>query len=147
MYEMIAIMDRPVAPEALVFVVAPDDIVMMYQTARELVSFMRRMDEQERRSASFFTIDGEELDLTRTLAGGVWLMHSGRDGSDDLSRAFRALADDDDTDAHVDPRLVANEVLEVEWESRWPRRPRWLRRLIRGQRAPTIDDRWRRGAV
>jgi hypothetical protein len=38
----------------------------------------------------------------------------------------------------VDFVAVANEVLRREWNSRWPKRPKWLSRRIHGEHPPQI---------
>jgi hypothetical protein len=38
----------------------------------------------------------------------------------------------------ADPLLVARELLDKQWDSRWPKRPRWLDRRLHGDDAPSI---------
>jgi hypothetical protein len=33
---------------------------------------------------------------------------------------------------------IGNAILEAEWESRWPKRPRWLSTRLRGDAPPTL---------
>ena len=126
---------RPVEPDHFVFAITPEGIVVGTPDARELIIDLRGMDAEERESARYFAVDGEELDLVDPTGHGLWLVHSGRDGLADLRDGLARLAND--PSANTDPRLAANEVLYNYWLFRWPSWPRWLHHAFHGRKPPT----------
>jgi hypothetical protein len=121
------------SPTESVFVVAGRD-VLFFPTAAELLEDVRRMDLEEARSAIFYDLDGQVLELSFTGESPA-LRQSGRR---DLDALRAALAELSGGQGDSDPHAVANEVLAKRWLSRWPRRPAWLRRLLHGTRPPTV---------
>lgn len=128
--------NRPVLGKEFVFVIDPEDNVLAFPTATALVKDLRRMPDDEREAATYFSLDGEHLDLDGRASHGLWLVHTGRDALSDLRERLAALADD--PNASSDPRTVANQVLYNEWLGRWPSKPDWLHRMIWGRAAPTV---------
>ncbi len=59
---------------------------------------------------------------------------------EDLRDRLRTWAARSDLAADPDTDLVgvANELLRGQWESEWPRRPRWLARRLRGDAPPQV---------
>jgi hypothetical protein len=61
-----------------------------------------------------------------------------RDPAQLQERLGRFLDESDITCASEDAIDIGNTILEAEWESRWPKRPRWLATRLHGDAPPTL---------
>jgi len=88
-----------------VFVVAPGLVVLYFPKVRKLLADLRRMESEERESATFYSVDGEILALVGTAQNGFHLETTGEFDPDGLRTALASVADD--PDAETVPSAVA----------------------------------------
>ena len=124
-------------PAVLVF--CRDGDLLVFGTLQDAAGWMESVDVLDGEYEALFTLDGTVVRAGGTLEGPVILTVSELTDVAGLQGRLRQIkprmgfrSDPDD------PRAVANELLRREWEARWPRRPRWLARRLRGDAPPTV---------
>jgi hypothetical protein len=116
-----------------VFVFA-DDGLHVFRDLAAVLGHIEAPDVADGVYEAIFTLNGEVI---RAEAGGtnVVLTPTGDMDLPGLTRRVRDNADRFMSDP-ADLPAVAAEILNAEWEARWPRRPRWLDRRLHGDRPP-----------
>ena len=122
-----------------VLVFTPDGDVMVFPRLDNAAGWLESLDVLDGEYVCAFTLDGRVVAITGVHGGPVSL-HATVE-RDDIglrelllsSQARMGLVSDVD-----DLVSVANELMRNEWERRWPRRPRWLRRRLYGDCPPQV---------
>jgi hypothetical protein len=116
-----------------VFVFA-DDGLRVFRDVAAVRSYIEAPDVADGVYEAIFTLNGEVI---RADAAGanVVLTPTGDMDLPGLTRRVRDNADHFMSDP-ADLPAVAAEVLNAEWDARWPTRPRWLNRRLHGDRPP-----------
>ena len=113
--------------------------VMAFPRVEDAAAYMESIDVLDGEYESVYTPEGYVVTITGVVDGPVSLLVSTeRDEAglrDRLERARDRVLFVADVD---DPASVANELMRQEWESTWPRRPKWLRRRLHGDHPPQI---------
>jgi hypothetical protein len=116
-----------------------DGEVMAFPRLEDAAGWMESIDVLDGEYEGAFTPDGRLVEITGVRDGPVSLRITTE--KDDIglgdrlvrSRARMGFASD-----VSDPVSVANELMRREWELKWPRRPTWLRRRLRGDQPPQV---------
>lgn len=141
--------DLAVSDSGALFVFANDDpLPMAFDSFVAAAGYMEPIDVQDGLYSAFrpqdglrggvFAVDGRVLEA-RVVDGAVELQPTARWDATELRRrltdaARRGLVAADPND----PVSVARELLQQQWDSRWPQRPRWLDRRLHGDTPPTL---------
>lgn len=141
--------DRTVSASDAVFVFANDDpLPMVFDSLAAAAGYIEAVDVQNGLYSAFrpqdglrggvFAVDGRVVDA-RVVDGVSALRPTARYDATDLRRrladaARRGLVSADPND----PPSVARELLQQQWDSRWPQRPRWLDRRLHGDTPPAL---------
>jgi len=117
----------------VVFVFARDGEVMAFPHLETAAGWMEAIDVLEGEYSGAFTIDGRKVTISAEPDSPVSLRvtHVGAlaELGERLGRSSALIGRRFDLS---DLTAVANYLMLMEWNHRWPRRPRWLSRLIHG---------------
>jgi len=116
-----------------VFVFTKDDDLNVFVSLDDAAGWMEAIDVDDGEYPALFTLDGRLVNA-RTEDQSVRLSVT---GEQDEAALHLRLQDYRRrvglTSAPEDTRAVANELLRLEWEHRWPKRPAWLSRRLHGE--------------
>jgi hypothetical protein len=100
---------------------------------------MESMDVLEGEYEAAFTLDGHEVAIAAEREAPVSLRVTELRNLEDLRKRLSRSGDQMGLSFDLsDLTAVANELMRWEWQQRWPRRPRWAARLIRGKGPPQV---------
>jgi hypothetical protein len=85
-----------------------------------------------------YTVDGRFVEASAANDAVVLRITSHRDPAGLEQVLRRAAAQGLISSDPADPMMVARELLDQQWSSRWPKRPRWLDRRLHGDDAPSL---------
>ena len=129
-------MDQP-GPAVLVF--NRDGDVMAFPHLDVAAGWMEAVDVLEGEYEAAYTIDGRELTIVAERDSPVSLRVTDvRDVADLRTRLARSGMHMGLSFDLSNLSAVANYLMRREWERRWPRRPRWLSRLVHGDGPPRV---------
>jgi hypothetical protein len=118
-----------------VLVITADGDVMAFPDADMATDYVKAVDVRDGEYEAFFTIDGDVLQPSVRPDDEIWVELI-ETGMNDIERLKRRLAELQQRNGFAsdpdDPRAVANELLAIEWNLRWPKRPHWLDRRLHG---------------
>jgi hypothetical protein len=135
--------------DSAVFVFANDDPVpMAFDSLASASGYMEAIDVEHGLYSELdrdtglrgvvYTIDGRRVDAA-AVDNVVELTITTQQDRAGLQQALRRAAQRGLIDSDpADPLLVARELLDKQWDSRWPKRPRWLDRRLHGGDAPSL---------
>lgn len=97
-----------------------------------------QLDSRSGLRGAVYAVDGRVINA-RVRNGSVALVITSQHDAADLrarlsDAAERGLVTGDPSD----PLAVARALLQAQWDSRWPQRPRWLDRRLHGDTPPAI---------
>jgi hypothetical protein len=119
-----------------ILVIGSDGEVMAFRDAVAAASYVEAVDVRDGEYEAFFTIAGDVLHPSIRPDDEIWveLIATGTNDAMRLKRRLRELQQRNGFVSDPDnPRAVANELLDIEWSLRWPKRPRWLDRRLHGE--------------
>jgi hypothetical protein len=121
-----------------VFVFGEDPVPGVFLSVANAAGHMEAIDVRDGEYHAAYTIDGRVVTISTVGERVVLDVTEERDMAG-LRRRLRTwhergnlMSDPDDLVA------IANELLRGEWETRWPKRPRWLSRHMHGAEPPQI---------
>jgi hypothetical protein len=121
-------MEQPLRP---VLVFSRDGDVDVFASVRAAAGYLEAIDVEDGEYAAIFTYDGCEVAATTGAGNEVHLTITDRHDPDRLEELVRRARPE-----AAGVVGLANEELRLAWEGRWPRRPRWLHRRVRGDAPP-----------
>lgn len=135
--------------DVAVIVFANDDpLPMAFASLAHAAGYMEAIDVEDGLYSSVgeggirggvFAVDGRVVDV-QSVDGGVVLAVTDRRDDGGLRERLASVAADGLIDSALDDPLgAARELLEQQWASRWPQRPRWLDRRLHGDGPPSVD--------
>jgi hypothetical protein len=121
-----------------VFVFTQDGDLTVFASVDEAAEWLEATDVADGEYDALFTMDGSVVDARSQDQQVILSVTEMRD-----ERALQQRLRDYQRRVGLhtspeDPRAVANELLRLEWERRWPRRPAWLSRRLHGDGPPQI---------
>jgi hypothetical protein len=125
------------AGRAPVFVFA-DDGLNVFENLDHLRGWIEGVDIENGVYEAIFTLDGHVVRAAANGADAVLTVTETVDEAD-LKRRVRRYGKRFESDPD-DLRAVANELLDREWDARWPKHPRWLSRRLHGERPSAAVD-------
>lgn len=115
-----------------VFVLTRDDDLMVFVSLDDAAGWMEAIDVDDGEYPALFTLDAR-LVTASTEDQRVNLTVTEEHDEPALRQRLRKyLQRVGWTSLPESPRAVANELLRLQWEHRWPRRPAWLSRRLFG---------------
>jgi hypothetical protein len=114
------------------------DGVDAFPSVDDAAASMEGIDVDNGEYPALFTLDGRIVTATASRNDVVLTITDRRD-EPDLDRRLREWAPRIGlTSPPDDRRAIANELMRLDWELRWPKRPRWLARRLHGAAPPQI---------
>lgn len=140
---------RAVPESCAVLVFANDDpLPMAFESTAAAEGYIETIDVEnglydqfDARSGlrgALYAVDGRVVNAQVRNGVVALVITSQHDLADLRSRLADAAARDLVTGDPSDPVAVARALLQAQWDSRWPRRPRWLDRRLHGDTPPAI---------
>jgi hypothetical protein len=118
-----------------VFVFDQDGDVMAFPSVEDAAGEMEAVDVDAGEYAALYALDGRivtaTIDAERVMV--ILTVEEQRDEAGLRQRLLDARERVGLTSPPDDLAAIANELLRLEWEHRWPKWPRWLARRLHGQ--------------
>jgi hypothetical protein len=125
--------DASVADEVrAVFVFGDDPQPMVFQSLGDAMGWMEAIDVENGEYDALYTLDGRAIDASVSGNQVVLEVTNERNERDVRHRLREAASRGLVTSDPEDLGAVANELLRNQWNSRWPKHPRWLSRRLHG---------------
>jgi hypothetical protein len=116
-----------------VFVFDQDGDVMAFQSVEQAAGYMEYIDVEGGEYPALFTLDGRIITATTEGYEVILAVEEARDEAGLRQRLLDGWQRNRLTSPPDDLVAIANELLRQEWNNRWPKRPRWLARRLRGE--------------